>query len=85
MSEFEDKPVIPNIDIFTKEETILNDPVNENTPFLANENTLDNGLEYTLAKLNKMVKKDLEEILNKKKIKYLSKMLKKDLIELILK
>jgi len=31
-----------------------------------------------------MVKKDLEEILNKKKIKYLSRMLKKDLIELIL-
>jgi hypothetical protein len=32
-----------------------------------------------------MVKKNLEEILDKKKIKYSSKMLKKDLIDLILK
>lgn len=40
--------------------------------------------EYTQAKLNKMVKKDLEEILTKKNIKYSSKMLKKDLIDLIL-
>ena len=43
-----------------------------------------NEPEYTLAKLNKMIKKDLEEILNKKHIKYSSKMLKKDLIDLIL-
>ncbi len=40
--------------------------------------------EYTQSKLNKMVKKDLEEILTKKNIKYTSKMLKKDLIDLIL-
>jgi len=32
-----------------------------------------------------MIKKDLENILNKKNIKYTSKMLKKDLIQLILK
>ena len=32
-----------------------------------------------------MVKKDLEEILNNKKITHSSKMLKKDLIDLILK
>ena len=40
--------------------------------------------DYTQSKLNKMVKKELEEILDKKKIKYSSKMLKKDLIDLIL-
>lgn len=41
--------------------------------------------EYTYEKLNKMVKKDLEEILKNKNIKYTTKMLKKDLIDLILK
>jgi len=68
--DFEDKPLIETNEVFTKEESQPILQVNES--------------EYTFAKLNKMVKKDLEEILNKKKIKYLSRMLKKDLIELIL-
>lgn len=46
--------------------------------------TKESEPEYSQSKLNKMVKKDLEEILDKRKIKYSSKMLKKDLIDLIL-
>ena len=70
LHDFEDKPIIQTDEVFTKEEI---------EPIIQIKES-----EYTYAKLNKMVKKDLEEILNKKKIKYLSRMLKKDLIELIL-
>lgn len=50
-----------------------------------NEQIFTKEPEYTIEKLNKMTKKNLEEILKEKNIKYLSKMLKKDLIDLILK
>lgn len=59
---------------------------NDNNQVFAKETQSTNDeTKYTLIKLNKMIKKDLEEILNKKNIKYSSKMLKKDLIDLILK
>lgn len=54
----------------------------DDLPVFAKDNNIS---EYTQPKLNKMVKKDLENILNNKNILYSSKMLKKDLIELILK
>ena len=61
---------------FNKDDSII--PNDDNKEIFTKEP------EYTEAKLNKMVKKDLEEILTKKNIKYSSKMLKKDLIDLIL-
>ena len=77
----------------------LNDELNNLIIELNNQNNIDNNTlllfskenesvehneDIELSKLNKMLKKDLEEILLKKKIKYSSKMLKKDLINLIL-
>lgn len=81
------------LDIYSSlnKEFILQDTLNEllidfddnNYQVFTKEET--DELEYTEITLNKMIKKDLENILNKKNIKYTSKMLKKDLIQLILK
>ena len=57
---------------------------NDDNQVFTKEEITNNEKEYTLAKLNKMVKKDLEEILDKNNVKYSSKMLKKNLIDLIL-
>ena len=59
---------------------------NNNTVIQNNNNTIftKEETQYTHAKLNKMVKKDLEKILDNKNINYSSKMLKKNLIDLIL-
>jgi len=66
-----DNTIIQNID-----NTIIQN--NDNIVFTKEET------QYTYAKLNKMVKKDLEKILDNKNINYSSKMLKKNLIDLIL-
>jgi len=85
--------IYPSLNKSFKIKDLLNDfeveqvQNNDNEVFTKEENQtnlLITEPEYTQAKLNKMVKKDLEKILDNKKIKYLSKMLKKDLIELIL-
>lgn len=57
---------------------------NEDNGIFTKESNQTNEPEYTQSKLNKMTKKELEDILNKNKIKFSSKMLKKDLIDLIL-
>ena len=69
---------------FNINDTINNDIGIFTTNNIIESNILQNESEYSQSKLNKMVKKNLEEILDKKKIKYSSKMLKKDLIDLIL-
>lgn len=57
---------------------------NEDNGIFTKESNSANESEYTQSKLNKMIKKELEDILTKNKIKFSSKMLKKDLIDLIL-
>ena len=59
---------------------------NDNTVIQNNDNIVftKEETQYTHAKLNKMIKKDLEKILDNKNINYSSKMLKKNLIDLIL-
>jgi ATP-dependent Lon protease len=57
---------------------------NEDNDIFTKESNQANDSEYTQSKLNKMIKKELEDILTKNKIKFSSKMLKKDLIDLIL-
>ena len=70
----------------TLKEILLNEftETKVDNPIFTKEEIIVVEPDYTQSKLNKMVKKELEEILDKKKIKYSSKMLKKDLIDLIL-